>query len=52
MLMAQCDLRQDIRQFCLSRMTELVEPDEQFERFHLQVSLRFNDAVSDKVKEL
>lgn len=65
MLVAWCDLRQDIRHFRLSRMTELIELDERFElpeHFdlreytplddrHLRVSLRFNHDIADKVKE-
>ncbi len=65
MLVARCDLRQDIRHFRLSRMTELSVLDERFElpeHFdlkeytpsddrHLRVSLRFNPDIADKVKE-
>jgi len=65
MLVAQCDLRQDIRHFRLSRMAELIELDERFElpeHFdlreytplddrHLRVCLRFNHDIADKVKE-
>ncbi|WP_178022109.1 YafY family protein [uncultured Paenibacillus sp.] len=65
MLVARCDLRQDIRHFRLSRMTDLIELDERFElpeHFdlreytpmddrHLRVSLRFDPDLSDKVKE-
>lgn len=65
MLVARCDLRQDIRHFRLSRMTELIELDERFEfpeHFdlrdytpsddrHLRVCLRFNHDIADKVKE-
>ncbi|GJM79687.1 hypothetical protein HMSSN139_21830 [Paenibacillus sp. HMSSN-139] len=65
MLVAWCDLRQDIRHFRLSRMSELIELDEPFElpkHFdlkeytplddrHLRVCLRFNPDVADKVKE-
>ncbi|WP_334077864.1 YafY family protein [Paenibacillus sanfengchensis] len=65
MLVARCDLRQDIRHFRLSRMAELVELDERFElpeHFdlreytpvddrHLRVCLRFNHDIADKVKE-
>ncbi|WP_127529980.1 helix-turn-helix transcriptional regulator [Paenibacillus kobensis] len=65
MLVAWCDLRQDIRHFRLSRMTELIELDERFEppaHFdlrgytpsddrHLRVCLRFNHDIADKVKE-
>jgi len=65
MLVARCDLRQDIRHFRLSRMAELIELDERFEipaHFdlreytplddrRLQVCLRFNLDIADKVKE-
>ncbi|WP_068784238.1 helix-turn-helix transcriptional regulator [Paenibacillus phocaensis] len=65
MLVARCDLRQDIRHFRLSRMAELIELDERFElpeHFdlreyapredrHLRVCLRFNLDLADKVKE-
>ncbi|MGP0585605.1 helix-turn-helix transcriptional regulator [Paenibacillus timonensis] len=65
MLVAWCDLRQDIRHFRLSRMTELIELDERFEipeHFdlkeytptddrHLRVCLRFTPDIADKVKE-
>ncbi|RJE87440.1 YafY family transcriptional regulator [Paenibacillus sp. 1011MAR3C5] len=65
MLVARCDLRQDIRHFRLSRMAELIELDERFElpeHFdlreytplddrHLRVCLRFNHDIADKVKE-
>ncbi|CAG7643151.1 hypothetical protein PAESOLCIP111_04431 [Paenibacillus solanacearum] len=65
MLVARCDLRQDIRHFRLSRMAELIELDERFElpaHFdlreytplddrHLRVRLRFNHDIADKVKE-
>lgn len=65
MLVARCDLRQDIRHFRLSRMAELIVLDERFElpiNFdireyaptddrHLRVSLRFNPDIADKVKE-
>lgn len=65
MLVARCDLRQDIRHFRLSRMAELVQLDERFElpaHFdlrnytpaddrHLRVCLRFNHDIADKVKE-
>ncbi|WP_334072629.1 helix-turn-helix transcriptional regulator [Paenibacillus sp. A14] len=65
MLVARCDLRQDIRHFRLSRMVELVELDERFElpeHFdlreytpvddrHLRACLRFNHDIADKVKE-
>ncbi|RUS46668.1 YafY family protein [Cohnella sp. AR92] len=65
MLVARCDLRQDIRHFRLSRMTELIELDESFElpaHFdlkeytplddrRLRVCLRFNHDIADKVKE-
>ncbi|WP_059052030.1 helix-turn-helix transcriptional regulator [Paenibacillus senegalimassiliensis] len=65
MLVAWCDLRQGIRHFRLSRMAELLELDERFELpmgfdlreyappddRHLQVFLRFNREIADKVKE-
>ncbi|WEG13340.1 YafY family protein [Pullulanibacillus sp. KACC 23026] len=65
MLVARCDLRQEIRHFRLSRMTELIELRQRFEfpiQFnlseytplddrHLHVRLRFNHEVADKVKE-
>lgn len=65
MLVARCDLRQDIRHFRLSRMTELIDLGERFElpmHFnlreytppddrHLLVRLRFNHEIADKVKE-
>jgi predicted DNA-binding transcriptional regulator YafY len=65
MLVAWCELRQDIRHFRLSRMAELIELDERFElptHFdlkeytpsddrHLRVCLRFNHDIADKVKE-
>ena len=65
MLVAWCELRQDIRHFGLSRMSELIEMDEPFElpeHFdlkdytpiddrHLTVCLRFNLELADKVKE-
>ncbi|GMK39754.1 transcriptional regulator [Paenibacillus sp. CCS19] len=65
MLVARCDLRQDIRHFRLSRMAELIELDERFElpaHFdlreytptddrHLRVCLRFDHDIADKVKE-
>jgi predicted DNA-binding transcriptional regulator YafY len=65
MLVARCDLRQDIRHFRLSRMTELIDLGERFElpiHFnlreytppddrHLLVRLRFNHDIADKVKE-
>jgi len=65
MLVARCDLRQDIRHFRLSRMAELIELDERFElpeHFdlreytplddrRLRVCLRFNHDIADKVKE-
>ncbi|QHW33823.1 YafY family transcriptional regulator [Paenibacillus rhizovicinus] len=65
MLIAQCDLRQDIRHFRLSRMAELIELEERFERpaqfdlgkysplddRHLRVCLRFDYDIADKVKE-
>ncbi|MFF2911293.1 helix-turn-helix transcriptional regulator [Paenibacillus sp. NPDC057934] len=65
MLVARCDLRQDIRHFRLSRMTGLIELEERFElpsHFnlreytppddrHLRVRLRFNHDIADKVKE-
>ncbi|MCZ8519724.1 MULTISPECIES: helix-turn-helix transcriptional regulator [Paenibacillus] len=64
-LVARCDLRQDIRHFRLSRMTELLELEDRFERpahfnlreyqptdhRHLRVRLRFNHDLADKVKE-
>ncbi|MNN36870.1 hypothetical protein D3C81_1507840 [compost metagenome] len=66
MLVAHCDLRQDIRHFRLSRMTELIDLEERFElptHFnlreytpmddrHLRVHLQFNNDIADKVKEL
>jgi predicted DNA-binding transcriptional regulator YafY len=65
MLVARCDLRQDIRHFRLSRMTELIDLGERFElptHFnlreytppdgrHLLVRIRFNHDIADKVKE-
>lgn len=65
MLVARCDLRQDIRHFRLSRMAELIELDERFELpadfdireytplddRHLRVCLRFDPDIADKVKE-
>ncbi|MBP1963840.1 helix-turn-helix transcriptional regulator [Paenibacillus aceris] len=65
MLVAHCDLRQEVRHFRLSRMTELLELEDRFEQptqfnlreyqpsddRHLQVRLRFNHDVVDKVKE-
>ncbi|AVR00200.1 transcriptional regulator [Oceanobacillus iheyensis] len=65
MLVARCDLRLDIRHFRLSRMTELIDLAEPFERpahfnlreytppdnRHLRVRLRFNQDIADKVKE-
>ena len=65
MLVARCDLRQEIRHFRLSRMTELIDLGERFElpiHFnlreytslddrHLLVRLRFNHEIADKVKE-
>ena len=65
MLIARCDLRQDIRHFRLSRMAELIELEERFElpahfdlreynpldNRHLRVCLRFNHDIADKVKE-
>ncbi|MCS7462295.1 YafY family transcriptional regulator [Paenibacillus doosanensis] len=65
MLVAHCDLRQSIRHFRLSRMTELIDSEDRFElpsHFNLreyappddrnlQVRLRFNDDIADKVKE-
>ncbi|RIX50078.1 YafY family transcriptional regulator [Paenibacillus nanensis] len=65
MLVARCDLRQDIRHFRLSRMAELIELDERFElpeHFdlreytplddrYLRVWLRFNHDIAEKVKE-
>lgn len=65
MLVAHCDLRQDIRHFHLSRMTELTVLESQFElpvHFslreytppddrRLQVRLLFNYDMADKVKE-
>ncbi|MCY7780540.1 helix-turn-helix transcriptional regulator [Bacillus haynesii] len=65
MLVAQCDLRQEIRHFRLSRMTELINLRERFElpmHFklskytplddrHLLVRIRFNHEIADKVKE-
>jgi predicted DNA-binding transcriptional regulator YafY len=65
MLVAQCDLRQDILHFHLSRMTELIDLEDRFElpaHFnlreykpsddrHLRVRLRFNHDMADKVNE-
>ncbi|WML38162.1 YafY family protein [Neobacillus sp. OS1-2] len=65
MLVARCDLRQEIRHFRLSRMTELIVLGERFElptHFNLReytppddrlllVRLRFNHDIADKVKE-
>lgn len=65
MLVAQCDLRQDIRHFHLPRMTELIDLDDRFklpahfnlreykpsDDRHLQVRLRFNHDMAGKVKE-
>jgi len=65
MLVARCDLRQDNRHFRLSRMMELINLGERFElpeHFnlreytppddrHMQVRLRFNYDIADKVKE-
>ena len=65
MLVAKCDLRQEIRHFRLSRMTELIDLKERFElpmNFnlikytplddrHLLVRIRFNYEIADKVKE-
>ncbi|WP_340082831.1 YafY family protein [Terribacillus sp. FSL K6-0262] len=65
MLVARCYLRQEIRHFRLSRMTELIDLEERFElpsNFNLgeytllddrclQVRLRFNHDIADKVKE-
>lgn len=65
MLVAYCDLRQNIRHFRLSRMSELYELEERFEfpeYFNLQeytppddrglrVRLRFDHDIADKVKE-
>ncbi|MEK5175791.1 YafY family protein [Heyndrickxia sp. FSL W8-0496] len=65
MLVARCDLRQDIRHFRLSRMTELINLEERFElpaHFNLReytppddrnlrVRLRFNHDIVDKVRE-
>jgi predicted DNA-binding transcriptional regulator YafY len=65
MLVARCDLRQDMRHFRLSRMTELIDLGERFElptHFNLReytppddrpllVRLRFNHDIADKVKE-
>lgn len=65
MLVARCDLRQDIRHFHLSRMTELINLEERFElpaHFNLReytppddrnlrVCLRFNHDIVDKVRE-
>ncbi|NHM33627.1 helix-turn-helix transcriptional regulator [Neobacillus terrae] len=65
MLVARCDLRQNIRHFRLSRMAELINLEERFElpaHFnlseytppddrHLRVRLRFNHDIADKVKE-
>ncbi|MGW9019310.1 helix-turn-helix transcriptional regulator [Priestia megaterium] len=65
MLVARCDLRQEIRHFRLSRMMELINLEERFELpppfnlreytppddRHLRVRLRFNHDIADKVKE-
>ena len=65
MLVARCDLRQEIRHFRLSRMTELISLEERFEppthfnlseytppdNRHLLVHLQFNHHIADKVKE-
>lgn len=65
MLVAWCDLRQDIRHFRLSRIAELLELDERFELptgfdlreyvppddRYFQVFLRFNLDIADKIKE-
>jgi len=65
MLVARCDLRQDIRHFRLSRMTELIDLEERFElpaHFNLReytppddrnlrIRLRFNHDIVDKVRE-
>ncbi|WP_419881599.1 helix-turn-helix transcriptional regulator [Peribacillus sp. B-H-3] len=65
MLVARCDLRQDIRHFRLSRMTELINLGERFElpihfnlrdytpqdNRHLLVRLQFIHDIADKVKE-
>ncbi|SDS14803.1 Predicted DNA-binding transcriptional regulator YafY, contains an HTH and WYL domains [Paenibacillaceae bacterium GAS479] len=65
MLVAHCDLRQDIRHFRLARMTRLVNLEDRFKPLvhfnlgeyhptddrHLRVRLRFEHNVVDKVKE-
>jgi predicted DNA-binding transcriptional regulator YafY len=65
MLVARCDLRQDIRHFRLSRMTELIDLEDRFElpaHFNLReytppddrnlrVRLRFNHDIADRVRE-
>ncbi|GGH86889.1 putative DNA-binding transcriptional regulator YafY [Pullulanibacillus pueri] len=65
MLVAYCDLRQDIRHFRLSRITELIDLKERFELpLHFKLSqytplddrslfvrIRFNHDIADKVKE-
>lgn len=65
MLVARCDLRQDIRHFRLSRMTELIDLEDRFERpplfnlreysppddRHLQIHLRFDHDIADKVRD-
>jgi len=65
MLVAHCDLRQDIRHFHLSRMSELMVLDSQFElpvhfsldeysppdKRSLQIRLLFNNDIADKVKD-
>jgi predicted DNA-binding transcriptional regulator YafY len=64
-LVARCELRQDIRHFRLSRMTELSGLEDRFElpaHFnlmeytppddrHVRVRLRFDQDIADKVKE-
>ncbi|MBL0385129.1 YafY family transcriptional regulator [Tumebacillus sp. ITR2] len=65
MLVAHCDLRQEIRHFRLSRMTQLLDLEDRFELpadftlrdyqpsddRHLRVHLRFTHDVADQVKE-
>lgn len=65
MLVAWCDLRQDIRHFRLSRMKELTELEEPFElpvdfnlreytpldNRNVRICLRFDQDIADKVKE-
>lgn len=65
MLVARCELRQEIRHFRLTRMDELIELEERFElpaRFelkaykpaddrHLRVHILINPDITDKIKE-